>query len=118
MSGKDIWTHPGGTTPYHAVTVHVAEGGAISASDDLDTYISPAALVTQGNMRKYTRDPETFDPLFPGVYPETMSKMVVNVKLDMMPQVRAGQRIVFSIRMYLTISLPLLTGNQLGPCHD
>ncbi|CAB9511818.1 Vitamin K-dependent protein C (Fragment) [Seminavis robusta] len=85
MAGESIWKHNNGAGEYHAVEVHVDADGAVSVSDDLDTYITPGAITTQGNMRLYTRDPETFDTLWPGLYPDTMGKLVVNVKLDMFP---------------------------------
>ena len=77
----------GGYGAYHAVMIHVAADGKVAVSDDQDIYVTPGAMATQANMRLYSRDPSTFDPLWPGVYPETLAKMIVNVKLDMFPEV-------------------------------
>jgi hypothetical protein len=104
MHGKTVWDHrSGGDDAFHSVIIHVETDGSITTSDDQDTYVTPGAIATQGNMRQYTRDPETFDPLWPGLYPDASNMMVVNVKLDMFPEVRPtkGMCLLVSSR-YLT----------------
>ena len=86
-NGESIWHHEGGYGAFHSTIIHVDGTGKITVSDDQDTYVSPGAIVTQSNLRLYSRDPAENDPLWPGVYPEVLNQMVVNVKLDMMPQV-------------------------------
>ena len=87
LDGKTVWDHTGTDSAFHSVLIHVGQDGALTTSDDQDIYITPGAIVTQGNMRQYTRDPETFDTLWPGIYPDTYNKLAVNVKLDMFPKV-------------------------------
>lgn len=88
VDGEVLWTHEGGYGAFHSVIIHVNDNDSIRVSDDQDTYVSPGAIATQSNLRKYSRDPEENDPLWPGVYPEVLNQMVVNVKLDMFPEVR------------------------------
>ena len=83
--GEEVWKHEGGYGAYHSVVIHVHGSGEITTSDDQDTYVSPGATITQTNLRPYFRDPADNDPLWPGVYPEFLNHMVVNVKLDMAP---------------------------------
>ena len=101
--GEVLWTLTGGYGAYHGLSIHVDEDGKVTVSDDQDIYVTPSALVTQTNMRLLSRDPSTFDPLWPGVYPTDKGKMTVNVKLDMFPEVsshyfaRMGAQICLSV---------------------
>ena len=93
--GEILWTLEGGYGAFHGLNIHVDADGAVTVSDDQDIYVSPSALTTQSNMRLLSRDPSTFDPLWPGVYPSSSeAKMVVNVKLDMFPE-EASWRVLY-----------------------
>jgi len=85
--GQTLWNLRGGYGAYHAVTIRVEDDSSIVVSDDQDIYVTPGALATQRNMRLYSRDPSTWDtPLWPGVFPDTVGKVAINVKLDMFPE--------------------------------
>lgn len=83
--GETLWMLEGGYGAFHGLNIHVDDDGEVTVSDDQDIYVSPSALTTQSNMRLLSRDPSTFDPLWPGEHPTSLDKMVVNVKLDMFP---------------------------------
>lgn len=80
--GNQVWANQGGYGAYHSVTLEVREDGTIRSKDDQDIYVTPGAITTQLNFRDFTRSAQSIDPLWPGLYPQTLEKMVINVKLD------------------------------------
>jgi hypothetical protein len=120
--GDSVWTHEGGYGAFHSVIIHVHGDGEITTSDDQDAYISPGAIISQGNLRSYARDPAQNDPLWPGIYPDYLNHMVVNVKLDMYPKVctEACMEYVILARLdkFLNANIPSrankFAGNKLG----
>jgi hypothetical protein len=109
IDGTTVWDHQsGGDSAFHSVIIHVAPDGSITTSDDQDTYITPGAMVTQGNMRQYTRDPETFDSLWPGIHPDRLDQMAVNVKLDMFPEVGSKSLEFILLSWHLTTTRHLV----------